>query len=662
MLALIACIRLHKLNILNDRLLPLQRQDIHKILVSSALIQLQPVPKKLIQPQPPELGKLKTVFMYPILQSGPKFSQNSKVLRANNRCLCLISLEPLRSKMLLQLQHSELGIVRCQFGTEIKYEMRLDEWSKCTDFYSVIINSRWRRRTGSLHFRYKAPKFTSVISPYIIACMSDEQTLDWSSMSQAITDYNRTEDERELAAKHWNVRSPRLWAPLYDPNNTYIAYHREEGIYASSSFPDSKFTSFKDYYLKIRSFSVATDCPMFKVQRMWQLPNKTKEAKVERVRNLNQDISRENDSCDGEQLCHGLSSSLLPHDACMEAPLPDAALYLHCVLLPQILYELDRMETTQAFILHCNDNLSNLGRYLERIKIDQVMEVITAKSCGLNFSYDRLEYLGDAVLKLLQTDALINSKDKKLRQWIHCLHEGDLTALRSAMGCNERLKEAAECAGIDSFILTRPLSRGQWVPNGIEAYKEISNDLVHLPDFTPSQKGKADVVEALLGVIYIHFGYESAIKVAEELGISLAKEMNHTVSSADECYISQQLLEKASEFLSMKEFNRKDILLEATTHPSKIHSKVPSYQRLEWVGDAGTMIYSTVGRRLFSVCLLYYQKGKLTNSCIFLALYVTSSMLSSTRMGLLCLSNTCSEGYGSNRDNSYLQRDPCPSW
>ena len=211
----------------------------------------------------------------------------------------------------------------------------------------------------------------------------------------------------------------------------------------------------------------------------------------------------------------------------------------------------------------------------------------------MDISYDRLEYLGDAVLKLLQTDALINSKDEKLRQWIHCLHEGDLTALRSAMGCNERLKEAAECAGIDSFILTKPLSRGQWVPNGLEGYKPNSDELVHLPDFTPSQKVKADVIESLLGAIYLQFGYESAIEVAEELGVSLPKEMNRLVSSADDFSISQELLGKASDFLSMKEFKCKEILIEAMTHPSKIHSNVPSYQRLEWVGDAGT-INSTV--------------------------------------------------------------------
>ena len=33
-------------------------------------------------------------------------------------------------------------------------------------------------------------------------------------------------------------------------------------------------------------------------------------------------------------------------------------------------------------------------------------------------------------------------------------------------------------------------------------------------------------------------------------------------------------------------FKNPKLLLEARTHPSALHPPVPSYQRLEWVGDA----------------------------------------------------------------------------
>jgi hypothetical protein len=50
---------------------------------------------------------------------------------------------------------------------------------------------------------------------------------------------------------------------------------------------------------------------------------------------------------------------------------------------------------------------------------------MTAKSAGLDFDYDQHEWLGDGVLKLLQSDALLSSPE--LRVWVNYLHEGDLT-------------------------------------------------------------------------------------------------------------------------------------------------------------------------------------------------------------------------------------------
>jgi len=584
MLALIACVRLHKLGILNDRLLPLQSKDIEKRLMSSALIKLQSIPSNVTQPTlGPQHAERKNVSIYPLIQSGEHFSQHDKILRGNGRCLCIVSLHPLRSHLSLQLRHSELGNVQCRFGTEIEGKMGTDEWSKCIDFYSAIINSRWSRRTGCTRFRC-----TKQV-PYVIACMtSDRKKIDWSCMGRTIDDCGRSECDRKLAVENWfDGSSPRLWAPLYDPNNTYITFHQEEGVYASSPFPNTEFSTFRNYLLEKRSFKVAADCPMYRVQRLWELPNKIEKS----AHDINKKISQGKSQCyDENLLCYGLSSVLMPKDACIEAPLSDAALFLHCIFLPQILYELDRIETTQAFLDHCSLNFPVLGRYLQQKSVEEVMEVITAKSCALSLSYDRMEYLGDAVLKLLQTDALISAKDKKLRRWIHCLHEGHLSALRSAMGCNERLQEASECSGINKFILTKPLSRGQWIPNGFESYKLphgrniVDLDLTRNYNFIPSEKVQADVVEALLGFIYLHFGYNSAIEVAEQLGISLPKEADCPIPC--NVSVSKELLRKASDFLSIKEFMHKERIVEATTHPSKVHSKLPSYQKLEWVGDA----------------------------------------------------------------------------
>ena len=57
------------------------------------------------------------------------------------------------------------------------------------------------------------------------------------------------------------------------------------------------------------------------------------------------------------------------------------------------------------------------------------MTALTAVSCSEEASYEKLEWLGDAVLKVVQTQSLIYSRD--FSRWIELLHEGDLSTLRS---------------------------------------------------------------------------------------------------------------------------------------------------------------------------------------------------------------------------------------
>ena len=92
----------------------------------------------------------------------------------------------------------------------------------------------------------------------------------------------------------------------------------------------------------------------------------------------------------------------------MEAPVSDAALFLHLILLPRILYELERTETVLAFVAYCMDFMPVLGSYLRNVDTTAIFEAMTARTCAKQFSYDRIEYLGDAVLKLLQTDSLVH--------------------------------------------------------------------------------------------------------------------------------------------------------------------------------------------------------------------------------------------------------------
>jgi dsRNA-specific ribonuclease len=115
----------------------------------------------------------------------------------------------------------------------------------------------------------------------------------------------------------------------------------------------------------------------------------------------------------------------MPIDLCLEAPIADASLFLHCLILPQILFHIDTIFTVQAFVEHCSGNLPILGSYIREISKDSfndLLEAMTAKSCRKENNYDRFEFVGDAVLKLVHTDALLHSTT--LRNWVSYLHEG----------------------------------------------------------------------------------------------------------------------------------------------------------------------------------------------------------------------------------------------
>lgn len=105
---------------------------------------------------------------------------------------------------------------------------------------------------------------------------------------------------------------------------------------------------------------------------------------------------------------------------------------------------------------------------------------------------------------------------------------------------------------------------------------------------SPSSKVCADVVESLLGLIYLHCGMSYAVSVARELGLSISQGDTNGRDNREWCEmtVDSTLVEFATSFLGVKEFRRPLLLVEATTHQSCLHKPVPSYQRLEWIGDA----------------------------------------------------------------------------
>lgn len=108
-----------------------------------------------------------------------------------------------------------------------------------------------------------------------------------------------------------------------------------------------------------------------------------------------------------------------------------------------------------------------------------------ASEAGEAESYERLEFLGDAVLQLAATDYLFTNYPE--------LAEGEMAKVRAAVVDASTLAELGRGFGIGPALR---LGRGEELTGGREKDSLL-----------------ADVVEALLGAVYVDAGYDAAREI-----------------------------------------------------------------------------------------------------------------------------------------------------
>ena len=107
-----------------------------------------------------------------------------------------------------------------------------------------------------------------------------------------------------------------------------------------------------------------------------------------------------------------------------------------------------------------------------------------ANEHNLKNDYERLEFLGDAVLELVSSDYLYNKKN---------ISEGEMTKLRASYVCENALYEYSKKLKISDYI---KVGHGEEIDGG--RYKKVI---------------LADIFEALMGAIYIDLGFDIVKKV-----------------------------------------------------------------------------------------------------------------------------------------------------
>lgn len=110
-------------------------------------------------------------------------------------------------------------------------------------------------------------------------------------------------------------------------------------------------------------------------------------------------------------------------------------------------------------------------------------------------------------------------------------------------------------------------------------------------DVQAGKKTSADLIESILGLVYLHKGFQAAFDVATELGITLPCDDEYDTFLPG-YKRKDDLMRFGEKFLGNITFKHPELLEEAFTHPSCLHEQVPCYQRLEWIGDAVLCLFA----------------------------------------------------------------------
>lgn len=217
-----------------------------------------------------------------------------------------------------------------------------------------------------------------------------------------------------------------------------------------------------------------------------------------------------------------------------------------------------------------NEIQTKIFHNLPLIGSRSLQDAITAPSSQWPSNYQRLEFFGDSILKVV----VALHAFFKYPLW----HEGYLSKFKDQLISNERLTCAAANAHLERFICADFITRKHPV---------FSPIVKHLQNRTLPRKVFADVIEALTAAAYESGGLPLAQQL---LGIFLPELSNASteLNLIEGKYhtFPVHLEEKIDSLLAFK-FQNRALIWEALTHPSwQRDNRTGSYQRLEFLGDA----------------------------------------------------------------------------
>ena len=262
------------------------------------------------------------------------------------------------------------------------------------------------------------------------------------------------------------------------------------------------------------------------------------------------------------------SKSLLPIYLCRQLPIPKAMWKTFRILPVLMRRATDLWRARQAVI-----ELS-----LPPIQLHTLVEALTLPCANASFDNQRLETLGDSVLKLCTVVYIFHKFPFR--------HEGQLDAIRRCCVSNRTLFVRAQAIGLERFLSSEIQTMRAWPytdPRDFEYTRAGGGRLVER--YFP-RRSLQECMESTLGAAFLSGGIPVALRAGVALGLSFGGPVPWSLRYR----WSLKHVNVSPLFISLMErlgykFKCGDLLIEAVSHPSFQYTSLPSYQRLEFLGD-----------------------------------------------------------------------------
>ncbi|KAM6579905.1 hypothetical protein CsatA_003679 [Cannabis sativa] len=271
-------------------------------------------------------------------------------------------------------------------------------------------------------------------------------------------------------------------------------------------------------------------------------------------------------------------------------------------LLPSFMHRLENF----LVAIELKNQLSLSFPEASEVTSHRVLEALTTEKCQECFSLERLEVLGDAFLKFVVGRSVFI---------LHgTLDEGQLSNKRSNIVNNLNLCKLACKRNLQVYIRDQKFDTSEFFALGrpsptictkekeesIHSQYLNSNSTVNKTNAIEVRCSKghhwlrkktvADVVEALVGAFLVDSGFKAAIAFLRWIGIQVDFRASQVtdIFRASEKYstLAAEINSKALESSLGYQFLHRGLLLQAFIHPSYNKLGGGCYQRLEFLGDA----------------------------------------------------------------------------